>query len=65
MKIKTGTNHFLSFVHAVSYYRPLGFDSSDVHKKLENGEIKLGKPEEKPGRTISLNEKEGRFFIQE
>lgn len=48
----TGTSHFVSWLAACDYYRDYGFDSDDVNRKIAEGEIHIGKPEE-----ISINER--------
>jgi hypothetical protein len=41
----TGTSHFVSFDAACRYYRDYGYGTADVQRKLDTGEIHIGKPE--------------------
>jgi hypothetical protein len=59
----TGTNHFIDKVAADKFYAAYGFDSSDVTRKLTNHEIAIGRPN--TSKKVSLNTKEGRYFIEE
>ncbi|OYV38946.1 MAG: hypothetical protein B7Z80_08705 [Rhodospirillales bacterium 20-64-7] len=65
--MKWGTSHFESKDAAISYYRPYGYSNTAqaVERKLADGEIHIGKPEAKPGQTVTLNREEGRYFIEE
>lgn len=56
-----GTCHFCSFAAANIYYSNL--HSSEVQKKINAGEIVIGKPTVKPGEKLYLNKEEGRYFI--
>jgi hypothetical protein len=40
-----GTNHFNSLKAAVAFYEPYGYDLDDISSKINNNEIKIGKPE--------------------
>ena len=57
-----GTAHFFSFLHAVKYYSPYGFDSQDVQEKIDRGEIFVGAPVAAAG-TVELDVHEGRYMI--
>jgi hypothetical protein len=59
----TGTSHFVSFEKAVSYYRDYGFDAADVRRKIDTGEIHVGKPTVKGGEVVSINS-EGRYMVE-
>lgn len=59
----TGTNYFVSKAAADKYYSAYGFDSADVTRKLTNNEIKIGRPNS--SKKVSLNTKEGRYFIED
>jgi len=61
----TGTNHFFNKSSADKYYSIQGFSPSDVARKIENNEIKIGPPETKNGQKLLRNNDEGRYFIQE
>lgn len=70
LKTITGTSHFVNFLRARQYYR--AYDPSLslkelnawVKRKLDEGEIHLGKPVANPGETVTLNDEEGRYFIE-
>ncbi len=70
--MKTGTCHFPSMAHAMTYYRPYA-ESEDVSgvskatakrvalsrlvaRKLSVGEITIGKPALKPGETLTIED---------
>lgn len=57
-----GTNHFVSKVAAVRYYRQYGLTESDVNKKIVDFEIAIGKPLVKKNETLHVVE--GRYVIQ-
>jgi hypothetical protein len=59
----TGTNHFVSKAAADKYYSAYGFNSADVSRKLADNEIKIGRPN--TSKKVSLNIKEGRYFIED
>lgn len=59
----TGTNHFVNLSSAAIYYRKQGVELREVHSKVVNNEIALGKPAVKEGETLFLNVEEGRYFI--
>ena len=63
MKTITGTNHFSSFSHAVSYYKNYGISEAEVRQKIQNKEIFVGRPVAKPWQKILINKEEGRYFI--
>ena len=54
-----GTNFFNSLARAVAYYAPYGIDEDGVAEKLNNHEIRIGKPDI-PDSEIRLNS-EGRL----
>jgi hypothetical protein len=58
----TGTSHFTSFETAVAYYKDYGFDASDVRRKLDDGEIHIGKPTTTDNQKLKVND-EGRYVI--
>lgn len=62
-----GTSHFVSETAAIKYYNTysFGFGHLQLKHKLESGEIHIGKPELKANQTCFINDKEGRYFIQE
>lgn len=49
-----GTSHFVSMEHAVTYYRPYGFDRAAVFAKRDAGEINVGKPVLKSNERIVM-----------
>lgn len=61
----TGTSHFDSLTSANRYYANYGYIAMDVSDKIKAGEIHIGQPKLKPGQTLSLNTKEGRYFVTE
>lgn len=62
--IQTGTNHFDSINSAVRYYGIQGESKKEVLQRIEDKEIIIGRPEEKPGQKISID-KTGRYWIHE
>lgn len=63
MPVTWGTSHFVSLAAAIRYYRPYGYDASDVRAKLASGEIHLGEPSAQPSSRVILDNREGRYFI--
>lgn len=74
--MKTGTCYFPSYGAALRYYRPYAeFESCDsdqsiqqqvralVDRKLNSGEIHIGRPDLKPGETLSIED--NRYHITE
>lgn len=70
--MKTGTCYFPTYGAALRYYRPYAranarlktsFARQIVDQKLNSGEIHIGKPEIKPGQTLSIED--NRYFITE
>jgi len=61
--ITTGTSYFKDLYAAFRYYTPYGYDDRDVMCKIQNGEIHIGKPEIKPGDTLSLIDNKTRYAI--
>lgn len=66
----TGTNHFVSFVAAESYYISQGEcthkDSCKVvATKVRERAIVIGKPSLKAGQTLGVDTVEGRYFIED
>jgi len=57
-----GTCHFYDMLAACLYYSQYGVSKGDVQRKLDEGEIKLGRPEEKEGERVWLDAEEGRYF---
>jgi hypothetical protein len=64
MGTRYGTSHFKSFEAAFQYYKDYGYVYGDVQRKIQDGEIHIGKPTLKPGERCSLND-EGRYVIEE
>ena len=59
----TGTSYFKDFTAACKYYRAYRLTSGDVQDKIYCGEIHIGKPEIKPGETLSLIDNGTRYAI--
>ncbi len=59
----TGTNYFKDLLAVLKYYGPYGYNEKDVHSKLADGEIHIGKPALKPGETLSLIDDGTRYAI--
>lgn len=57
-----GTAYFQSWGKAVRYYADYGFTETDVNRKIEQGEIYIGKPETKANEELFV--REGRYHIQ-
>lgn len=49
-----GTAHFRTFGAACRYYAPYGFTEGDVHERVQNQTVYIGKPELKDGETLTL-----------
>lgn len=60
-----GTEHFVSMDAALAYYRGQNFDAIDVARKLNSGEIQIGEPKLQPGQQLTLNRREGRYWIED
>lgn len=64
--MRYGTSHFISRVAACQYYAAYEPNSEDtVARKLEAGEIHIGKPDLKPGQRLSIIPGEGRYQIED
>lgn len=62
-----GTNHFVSYGAALSFYGPVYGRATvgEVQKKMRSGEIVVGKaPELGPEDTLLIDKTEGRYKIQ-
>jgi|OM-RGC.v1.035453989 hypothetical protein len=59
--MKIGTPYFASMPDAVNYYRNYGEGREAVKRKLEAGEIHLGKPSVRPGERLSIED--GRYIV--
>jgi hypothetical protein len=63
----TGTPYFISFDAAATYYAAteggIAEGSQAAARKVEAGEIYIGRPATKQGETLSINREEGRYFI--
>lgn len=62
----TGTHHFRSMDDAVRYYATYGDDLAEVQRKLDTGEIAIGKPRVWNGRLISewIVDEDGRYRVR-
>ena len=58
-----GSAHFGSMADAARYYRDYGDDAAAVARKVQAGEIHIGKPPLNPGETCQLDRNEGRYFV--
>jgi hypothetical protein len=65
--MRYGTSHFLSFAAAVRYYRDyFGNDACIiVPQKIRDGEIHIGRPDEKPGQRTFLVDGGTRWAIED
>ncbi len=59
-----GTAYFKDEQAAKAYYYYMDDPSTAYKRKLESGEIHIGKPPIQPGDKILLNQEEGRYFIE-
>lgn len=55
----------MDFGAAVRYYQPYGYDSEGVQRKLNEGEIHLGRPPVKEGESVVLIDDGTRYAIAE
>lgn len=64
--VQVGTAYFMSFRAACRYYAPYGFCAADVQRKINEGEIYIGKPPLRPGtdERAVLIPGEGRYAIE-
>jgi hypothetical protein len=67
---RIGTSYFVSDLAAVEYYRAYENGNTiraaiSVGRKLESGQIHIGKPELKPGQKLSLIDNGTRYMIEE
>jgi hypothetical protein len=61
--MEIGTPHFRNVKRATEYYKAYGLSRHEVHRKLREGEIHIGEPEQYgPDWVITLNESEGRYY---
>jgi hypothetical protein len=67
MAITYGTAYFPTLAHAASYYRPYGYNDlrGTVLRKVNAGEIHIGKPKLKPGQRLILIDNGTRYAIEE
>lgn len=66
-KTTFGTPYFQSLQAARAYYKPYHYEDNNeaVKRKLDEGEIHIGKPPKKKDTDrIFLNTEEGRYFIE-
>ena len=59
MTTTLNTCHFVTLRAALTYYRPYGYNKSDILAKLERDEIHNGKPS--PDARINS---EGRYYVE-
>lgn len=60
--MRIGTNHFVSRETAVRYYKTT---RRDILEKIRAGEIKIGRPTEKPGQRVLIIDGGLRYAIEE
>ena len=60
---QVGTSYFKDFNAACRYYKDYGLESGDVSDKIYLGEIHIGKPDLKPGESLSLIHNGTRYAI--
>lgn len=60
-----GTSHFVSLTKAARYYFAYGTTLEEVRRKVEAGEIHIGKPTLKPGETLQIIDNGTRYAIEE
>jgi hypothetical protein len=69
MATRWGTSHFVSYEKATNYYSSPCYGYSNTHeavdRKLREGEIHIGPPTAKAGQKITLEPKEGRYWIED
>jgi hypothetical protein len=58
-----GTSYFTSLSAAKRYYKPYGYDESDVKRKIREGEIHVGKPVLKAGERLGTTDGGKRYTI--
>jgi hypothetical protein len=64
MATRYGTNHFATWGSAFRYYAKLRFTDKDVIRKVDDGEIAIGRPKHKPEETAVIDE-DGRYYIKQ
>lgn len=62
MSMTFGTSHFDTLASAIRYYSNQGYSPEDVARKIDDGEIHIGKPEILSTEKLSVNS-EGRYMI--
>lgn len=61
--MRTGTNHFTSLAKAQVWYNVhADTDAPEVYRKIQAGEVAIGRPEEKPG-TLVVADSSGRYWV--
>ena len=60
-----GTCYFQDRFSLIHYYCKQGFGVEEVNEKLENGEVKIGKPKLKDGEVLEIIPGEGRYAIRD
>lgn len=63
--IRIGTSYFVSVATARRYYADYGFTRGQVLRKVEIGEIRLGRPDTEPGQKIEIIDNGTRYAIVE
>jgi hypothetical protein len=57
-----GSNHFVSIIKALKYYKVFGLTLKDVQKKIANKEICIGMPPYREGERFFADD-DGRYHI--
>ena len=61
---RTGTPYFVSLKTAIDYHRTYGATIAAVKRKIEAGEIHIGKPPLNPGDRLVTIDKATRYAIE-
>ena len=57
----TGTSHFVSRRAAFDYYREQEIDAKGVNQKIDEGSIRIGRPDTPKGSHVFIIPDEGRY----
>jgi len=65
--MRVGTSYFVSKTKAIRYYRDYEGEQAKraVERKIEAGEIHIGKPDLKPGQRLSIIDSGTRYAIED
>ena len=62
--MRVGTSYFKTLYAAYEYYDSQCIDIEEVDRKIDQGEIHIGKPEVPDGAKLLLDRSEGRYIIE-